>query len=34
MEYSIDTYVFMESDKRVDIDEARINKIRRALTRF
>jgi len=31
---SIDTYVFMESDKRVDIDEARINKIRRALTRI
>ena len=31
---SIDTYVFMESDKRVDIDEARINKIRRSLTRI
>jgi [protein-PII] uridylyltransferase len=31
--YSLDTYVFMESDKRVHIDEARINKIRRALTR-
>ena len=31
---SIDTYVFMESDKRVDIDEQRINKIRRALTRI
>jgi [protein-PII] uridylyltransferase len=31
---SIDTYVFMESDKRVDIDEERINKIRRALTRI
>ncbi len=30
---SIDTYVFMESDKRVDIDEERINKIRRSLTR-
>ena len=29
---SIDTYVFMESDKRVDIDEDRVNKIRRALT--
>ncbi len=29
---SIDTYVFMESDKVVDIDEARINKILRALT--
>ncbi|HNP63892.1 MAG TPA: HD domain-containing protein, partial [Woeseiaceae bacterium] len=32
--YSIDTYVFMESDKRVDIDEERVNKIRRALTRI
>ncbi|NCF74642.1 MAG: [protein-PII] uridylyltransferase [Gammaproteobacteria bacterium] len=31
---SIDTYVFMESDKRVHIDEARINKIRRAMTRI
>ncbi len=31
--YSIDTYVIMESDKRVEIDEARINKIRRSLTR-
>jgi len=31
---SIDAYVFMESDKRVDIDEARINKIRRTLTRI
>ncbi len=31
---SIDTYVFMESEKRVDIDEARINKIRRALVRI
>jgi len=31
---SIDTYIFMESDKRVDIDEERINKIRRALTRI
>jgi [protein-PII] uridylyltransferase len=31
---SIDTYVFMESDKRIDIDEERINKIRRALTRI
>jgi len=30
---SIDTYVFMESDNRVDIDEERINKIRRALVR-
>jgi [protein-PII] uridylyltransferase len=31
-EYSIDTYVFMESDQRVDIDEARLNKIQHALT--
>jgi len=31
---SIDTYIFMESDKRVDIDEQRINKIRQALTRI
>ena len=31
---SIDTYVFMESDERVDIDEHRINKIRRSLTRI
>jgi len=31
---SIDTYIFMESDERVDIDEERINKIRRALTRI
>ena len=31
---SIDTYVFMESDERVDINEHRINKIRRSLTRI
>jgi len=31
--YSIDTYVFMESDKRVDIDEQRIDRIRHNLTR-
>ena len=31
--YSIDTFVFMELDDRVDIDEARISKIRRLLTR-
>jgi [protein-PII] uridylyltransferase len=30
---SIDTYVFMESDKRVEIDDARINKILCALSR-
>ena len=29
---SIDTYVFMESDKRIDIDDNRIDKIRRAFT--
>jgi [protein-PII] uridylyltransferase len=32
--YSIDTYIFMELDKRVDIDESRLNKIRRSLTRI
>ena len=32
--YSIDAYVFMESDDRVEIDEQRIDKIRRALTRI
>jgi len=31
--YSIDSFVFMELDERVDIDEARVNKIRRLLTR-
>jgi len=31
--YSIDSFVFMELDKRVEIDESRINKIRRTLTR-
>ncbi len=31
---SIDTYVFMESDKCVEIDAARITKIRRVLTRI
>ena len=31
--YSIDSFVFMELDERVDIDEARISKIRRLLTR-
>lgn len=29
--FSIDTFVFMEQDKRVDIDESRLNKIRRSL---
>ncbi|MGI9200480.1 MAG: [protein-PII] uridylyltransferase [Woeseiaceae bacterium] len=32
--YSIDTYIFMELDKRVDIDDSRLNKIRRSLTRI
>jgi len=31
--YSIDSFVFMELDKRVEIDESRLNKIRRTLTR-
>ncbi len=30
---SIDTFIFMELDKRIDIDEARLSKIRRSLTR-
>jgi [protein-PII] uridylyltransferase len=31
--YSIDSFVFMELDSRVEIDESRMNKIRRSLTR-
>lgn len=31
--FSIDTYVFLETDRRVEFDEARLNKIRRVLTR-
>jgi [protein-PII] uridylyltransferase len=31
--YSLDTFIFMEHDKRMEIDEARLNKIRRSLTR-
>ena len=31
--FSIDTYIFMELDKRIDIDESRLNKIRRSLSR-
>ena len=31
--YSIDSFVFMELDKRIEIDESRLNKIRRSLTR-
>jgi [protein-PII] uridylyltransferase len=32
-DYSLDTFIFMEQDKRLEIDEARLNKIRRSLTR-
>jgi [protein-PII] uridylyltransferase len=31
--YSIDTFIFMELDKLIEIDESRMNKIRRSLTR-
>lgn len=31
--YSLDTYIFMELDEAVEIDEARLTKIRRSLTR-
>jgi len=31
--YSLDTFIFMELDKRSEIDEARLDKIRRTLTR-
>jgi [protein-PII] uridylyltransferase len=31
--YSIDTFIFMELDKRIEIDEARLDKIRHTLTR-
>lgn len=31
--YSLDTYIFMEFDKRVHADESRMSKIRRTLTR-
>jgi [protein-PII] uridylyltransferase len=31
--YSLDTYIFMEFDKRVEVDESRMSKIRRTLTR-
>ena len=31
--YSIDSFVFMELDNRVEIDDSRMNKIRRSLTR-
>jgi len=32
-DYSLDTFIFMELDKRMDVDESRMNKIRRSLTR-
>ena len=32
-DYSLDTFVFMELDKRMEIDDARMSKIRRTLTR-
>jgi len=31
--YSLDTFIFMELDKRMEIDESRLNRIRRSLTR-
>jgi [protein-PII] uridylyltransferase len=31
--YSIDTYIFMELDRRIETDDSRIGKIRQALTR-
>ena len=31
--YSLDTFIFMELDKRIEVDESRLNKIRRSLTR-
>ena len=31
--YSLDTFIFMELDKRMEIDESRLGKIRRSLTR-
>ena len=32
-DYSLDSFIFMELDKNIDVDEARMNKIRRSLTR-
>lgn len=32
--YSIDTYIFMEQDKRVETDESRVKKVRAALSRI
>jgi [protein-PII] uridylyltransferase len=31
--YSLDTYIFMELDRRIEVDESRLNKIRAALKR-
>lgn len=31
--FSLDTYIFMETDSRIEVDEARLNKVRRNLTR-
>jgi [protein-PII] uridylyltransferase len=31
--YSLDTFIFMELDKRIEIDESRLSKIRHSLTR-
>jgi [protein-PII] uridylyltransferase len=33
-EFSLDTYIFMELDHRTEIDDARLRKIRRSLTRI
>jgi [protein-PII] uridylyltransferase len=32
-DYSLDTFIFMELDKRMEVDESRMTKIRRSLTR-
>ncbi len=32
-DYSLDTYIFMELDRRIEIDDSRLTKIRRMLTR-
>ena len=32
-DFSIDTFIFLETDQRVHVDESRMNKIRRTLTR-
>lgn len=33
-DHSLDTFIFMEADKSVEIDEARLGKVRRSLTRI